>query len=188
MTKILTGIVLISFCTVLFSAVLVYINLKFYKLKKMDIKRAYINKPVFIWFNVICYLITPVLFILSLGLGVYCYIGDENIVEKFVLPFNILYITYVVFVLLMILFGDKVYKTMYIIESNEVYYFLFDLKIDKNSIRSISSTLRRNYLVISYLDSHNSVNTAQLKYNWRLKDFFSDNLESKEKDLKNKGK
>ncbi|QEH61916.1 hypothetical protein SCHIN_v1c07210 [Spiroplasma chinense] len=171
MSKVITGIILISFCSALFLSAVIFMTIKLFKLKKLENQRIFKNKTSYIWFYIIVFCLTPLLFCSSLGLGIYSLTLNEESAKEITLAFNIVYLVYVGYILIVILVGEKYYKSMIVVQQNDIYYFVDGTKIAKSQIVGFNNTLRRNVLIINYLsEGRNEV--YYIKYHWSLKDWF----------------
>ncbi|QBQ07734.1 hypothetical protein SGLAD_v1c05350 [Spiroplasma gladiatoris] len=174
MSKLMVGIIFICLVSFFYIGSLIFVLIKINKLKKIEKTRFFKNKQLLITFYILSYLITPVLLGLLVGLITYiASLDSNNIPDSYFYGFQASYLIYVIYVLAIILIGTKLYKTMYIVEANNCYYFLDNVVISKENIVTITNNLKRSYLIISY-NNNNFREAYQLKYSWKLKDFFDE--------------
>lgn len=175
MESLISGIILIGFSSILFITSLIILELKRNKLRKLKAEKQYLNKKINIWYMLILFLFTPSLLIVNIILFTFAIINkDSSEFEVYKLIFNIFYMIYTIYILITLLIGQKLYKVMYIVKKEGVYYFLDNHQIISSSITAINNTLRRDTLIIVYL-INNQTDTYSLKYNWKLKDWFNEN-------------
>ncbi|AHB36501.1 hypothetical protein [Spiroplasma apis] len=173
-TKIITGLIMILICTLVYLSMLTITIIRLRKLQKLDKDRVYIRKPVYhLFYWTICFIV-PFFLSVNITLGTMSLVLGENDKHHLGLVFNILYLFYILIILLIILTGQKIINSMYIAEYQGNYFFINNL-ISKESIISIQPTLRRKSLIITFKNEEENIETMTIKYHWELYDWFKVN-------------
>lgn len=170
MSGVYTGLVLISICSMLTIAMLIVILLKILKLKKRGFDRIYKNKGIIVWFYILHFLFIPLLFAACITLVILIINQNqqnqenENLLNSYKLTFNILYLSYIVFIFINLLVGERLFKNMLITEKDGTYFFLNNKHVSKNMIISITPNEKKTIIILNYLDDNHKQTIYILKF------------------------